>query len=100
MNGLFGSLGMQVFLGTLPLLGAVLWNLLQNERRFAALEARLASFEARLARIEARLDDLFGKLSALAERIAVLEERDRHSPHAALVISEAMGGRAGIVGGR
>lgn len=73
------NLALQVFLGTLPLLGGVLWNLVQNERRFASIEARFASIEARLARIEARLDELFNKLSSLAERVATLEERDRQS---------------------
>jgi hypothetical protein len=79
VSGILGSLGMQVFLGTLPLLGAVLWSLLQNERRFASLEARLTRIETRLDRMEARMDDLFSKLSLVTERVAVLEERDRRT---------------------
>jgi hypothetical protein len=59
-----------VFLGTLPLLGSVLWSLLQNEKRFASIEARLT-------RIETRLDEIAKEIGLLRERVAVLEERDR-----------------------
>ena len=43
-----------VFLGTLPLLGAIVWGLLQNDRRLTALDQRLG-------RMETRIDSIDGK---------------------------------------
>lgn len=54
-----------VFLGTLPLLGTIVWALLQNDRRFA--------------RLENQNDKLIDILADVRERLAKLEERDRLS---------------------
>ena len=63
-------LALTIFVGTLPLLGAVLWNLMKIDR----LEKRI---DARLDAIATELIDIRKTLASLAERIATLEERDR-----------------------
>jgi hypothetical protein len=42
LKALLDSLAVNVFLGTLPLLGAIVWRLLQNERRLRAIDKRSA----------------------------------------------------------
>lgn len=59
MNQIPWSQTLAIFLGTLPLLGAVVWNLVK------------------LDRIEKRVDTIVGELADIRERIATLEERDR-----------------------
>lgn len=58
------GLALAVFLGTLPIFGAIVWNLVEVKSlrtRFdtevAALRTELAGIRERLARIEQRLDD-------------------------------------------
>jgi D-alanyl-D-alanine carboxypeptidase len=40
LKALLDSPAVNVFLGTLPILGAVVWGLLQNERRLRAINKR------------------------------------------------------------
>ena len=54
MEELLGRPAVSVFLGTLPLLGAIVWGLLQNDRP-KALDKRMDGMESRLNRIETRL---------------------------------------------
>jgi hypothetical protein len=71
-----------VFLGTLPLLGAILWGLLQNERRLAAIDKRLDLMDKRLDGIDRRLDGVesklerYGdKLNTVATKVAIIETK-------------------------
>jgi len=60
-----------VFMGTLPLLGAVLWNLME-----------VKSIRAELLEIRAELSQIRADIGNIRERVATLEERDRwtHPP--------------------
>ena len=59
-----------IFLGTLPLLGVILWNLLE----FKDFKKEVRE-EFRLLRVE--LGKLKDEVSSIKERLATLEERDR-----------------------
>ena len=59
MNQIPWGLALAVFLGTLPLLGVIVWNL---------IEVKEIRREISLIRSE---------ITKLAERVAILEERDR-----------------------
>ena len=65
-----------VFLGTLPLSGAIVWGLLQNERslraidkRIDGLDKRMDGMDQRLGRIETRIDSIDTKLVMVSERL-------------------------------
>jgi DNA anti-recombination protein RmuC len=75
LKELLNSPAVNVFLGTLPLLGAVLWGLLQNDRRLQALDKRIDGVDQRLGRMETRMDSMDGKLSAVGERLAKVETK-------------------------
>ncbi len=71
-----------VFLGTLPLSGAIVWGLLQNERSLRALDKRMDGLDKRmdvmdqrLGRIEARVDSIDNKLGAVSERLVKVETK-------------------------
>jgi hypothetical protein len=66
LKELLNSPAVNVFLGTLPLLGAILWGLLQNGRRLQALDKRIDGVDQRLG----RMDSMDGKLSTVGERLA------------------------------
>jgi hypothetical protein len=68
LRDLLNSTAMNVFLGTLPLTGSILWGLLQNDRRFIALDQRLS-------RIETKLDGMDAKLSNVSERLVKVETK-------------------------
>ena len=55
-----------VFLGTLPLLGAVVWNLME-----------VKGIRQELVEIRRELVEIRKDLAKLGERVATLEERDR-----------------------
>jgi len=57
------QLGLGVFLGTLPLTGLILWNLLE-----------LKSFRSE---VRTELNGIHTELTNIRERVATLEERDR-----------------------
>ncbi len=69
LKGLLDSPAVNVFLGTLPLLGAILWGLLQNDRRLLALDKRIDGIEQRLGRMETRIDQIDAKLATVCERL-------------------------------
>jgi len=62
-----------VFAATLPLLGAIVWGLIQNDRR-------LNSIDQRLLRVETKLDGLDAKLSGVSERLVKVETRLDNGP--------------------
>ena len=68
-----GLPAVQIFLGTLPLLGGVIWVSIQSNQRFATLERRIDRLEDRMDRIEAKLDRIIDKLGDLDKWVAVLE---------------------------
>lgn len=41
---------MNVFLGTLPLTGSILWGLIQNDRRLGRIETKLDAVDVKLAK--------------------------------------------------
>jgi chromosome segregation ATPase len=75
LKDLLASAAVNVFLGTLPLLGVIVWGLLQNDRRLQALDKRIDGVDQRLGRMETRMDSMEGKLSAVSERLAKVETK-------------------------
>jgi hypothetical protein len=86
LKDLLASPAVNVFLGTLPLLGAILWGMLQNNRQIDALrgdinvlrgdvKSRFDGIDQRLGRMETRVDSIDGKLSGVGERLAKVETR-------------------------
>jgi len=65
LNSLLASPAVNVFLGTLPLLGATVWGLLQNDRRLQAIDKRIDGVDQRLGLMETRLDSMDGKLAGV-----------------------------------
>jgi hypothetical protein len=68
LKSLFDSPAVNVFLDTLPLLGAIVWGLLQNDKR-------LNTIEQRLGRMETRIDSIDGNLSSVRERLVRVETK-------------------------
>jgi hypothetical protein len=66
LKSLLDSPAVNVFLGTLPLLGAIVWGLLQNDRR-------LGRIETRMGRMEIRIDSIDAKLATVSERLTRVE---------------------------
>ena len=64
-----------VFLGTVPLLGAVLWNLMDVR----SIRTDLAQIRVELGQIRVDISQIRADLTKLTERVAILEERDRHT---------------------
>jgi hypothetical protein len=64
-----------VFLGRLPLPGAIVWGLPQNERSLRAIDKRIDSIEQRLGRMETRIDSIDVKLAAVSERLVKVETK-------------------------
>lgn len=75
LKALLDSPAINVFLGTLPLLGAILWGLIQNDRRLLAIDKRIDGVDQRLGRMETRIDSIDTKLSGVSERVAKVEVR-------------------------
>jgi hypothetical protein len=75
LKALLDSPAVNVFLGTLPLLGAIVWGLLQNDRRLQALDKRIDGVDQRLGRMETKLDGIEGKLATVSERLVVVETK-------------------------
>lgn len=68
INQIVGIPAVSVFLGTLPLLGTILWGLPQNERRLSAIEKHMDSIESKIER--------YGeKINSSETKIAVIETR-------------------------
>ena len=62
-----------VFLGTLPILGVILWNLLEVK----SIRGELIDIRKELLDIRKELLEIHKELGKMTERIATLEERDR-----------------------
>jgi peptidoglycan hydrolase CwlO-like protein len=75
LKSLLDSPAVNVFLGTLPLLGAILWGLLQNDRRLNAVDQRLGRIETRMDRMETRIDSIDAKLATVSERLTRVETK-------------------------
>jgi hypothetical protein len=75
LKGLLDSPAVNVFLGTLPLLGAIVWGLPQNDRRLQALDKRIDGVDQRLGRMETRIDSIDGKLGTVSERLVKVGTR-------------------------
>jgi hypothetical protein len=72
---LLDSPAVNVFLGTLPLLGAIIWGLLQNDRRLQALDKRIDGVDQRLGRMETRMDRIETRMDSLDGNLAKVSER-------------------------
>ncbi len=75
LKALFDSPAINVFLGTLPLLGASVWGLIQNDRRLLAIDKRIDGVDQRLGRMENRIDSIDARLSAVSERLVKVETK-------------------------
>lgn len=75
LRALLDSPAVNVFLGTLPLLLTLAWDLVQNDRRFNSMEGRLDRMDRRLDRIDTRLDCVDAKLANISERLVRVETR-------------------------
>ncbi len=64
ISSLLTNPAINVFLGTLPLLGAVLSGHLRSGKRLQALDKRIEGVDERLGRMEMRLDSIDGKFNA------------------------------------
>jgi len=65
------QIGVGVFMGTLPLLGVIIWNLME-----------VKSIRAELLQIRGELSQIRTDVASIRERVATLEERDRWThPH-------------------
>jgi len=71
------GMAVAVFLGTLPLLGSVLWNLVKVERIDHRMDNGFTRIDNGFADIRKELLEIRKELSKLTERLATLEERDR-----------------------
>jgi len=72
---LLDSPAVNVFLGAVPLLGAIIWGLLQNDRRLQALDKRMDGVDQRLGRMEMRIDSIDNKLAVVSERLVKVETK-------------------------
>ena len=70
MNQIPWGIAAPIFLATLPLLGTVLWNLMDSKSQFTAIRAELAQIRVEISAIKA-------DIANIRERVAILEERDR-----------------------
>jgi DNA anti-recombination protein RmuC len=59
----------QVFLGTVPLLGAIIWGLLQNERSLRAIDKRIDGLDKRMDNMDKRMDGIDQRLGRMESRI-------------------------------
>ena len=77
LKGLLDSPAVNVFLGTMPVLGAIIRGFLQNDRRLQAIDKRIDGIDQRLGRMETKLDRIETRMDAddnlaKAERLVVL----------------------------
>lgn len=75
LESLFDSAAVDVFLGTLTLLGAIVWGLLQNDRGLQALDKSIDGVDQRLGHMENCLDSMDGKLGVVSERLVKVETK-------------------------
>jgi septal ring factor EnvC (AmiA/AmiB activator) len=67
--------GVQVFLGTLPLLGAIVWAMVNNEKRFDQIDKQFDQINKNLDRIHKTLDRIDATLIRMETRIDTIAER-------------------------
>ena len=70
MNQIPWGIAAPIFLATLPLLGAMLWNAIDVRTLRTEMRAEFAAIRVELAAIRA-------DIVSIRERLAILEERDR-----------------------
>jgi septal ring factor EnvC (AmiA/AmiB activator) len=78
---------MAVFLGTLPLLGAILWSLLGNNRQFDQMNKQFDQVNKQFDQVNGRLDRMDDRMARLEvnvgdirERLAAVETKIEGSP--------------------
>jgi Skp family chaperone for outer membrane proteins len=71
------QLTLSVFLGTLPLLGIMAWNLMDVKALRAEMRSEFQQIRSELQQIRNELLQIRNELALLRERVAILEERDR-----------------------
>ena len=79
MNQIPWANALPIFVATLPLLGAVLWNLMDTKAQFTALRAEIAQIRSEMAAIRVEISAIKADIASIRERVAILEERDRLS---------------------
>ena len=72
MNQIPWGMALAVFLGTLPVFGAIVWNLMEVKSFRAEMRAELNAIKVEINAIKA-------DIASIRERLATLEERDRHA---------------------
>jgi hypothetical protein len=71
------QLTLSVFLGTLPLLGIMAWNLMDVKALRAEMRSEFLQIRHELNQIRNDLTQIRNELALIRERVAILEERDR-----------------------
>ena len=66
------TMALAVFLGTLPILGTIVWNLAEVKTLRTEMRNEFAAIRVELSAIKEQI-------SSIRERVATLEERDRHT---------------------
>jgi septal ring factor EnvC (AmiA/AmiB activator) len=69
------STAFAVFLGTLPLLGTILWNLLANNRQFDIFGKQFDQVNKQFDQVNKRLDRIDDRLTRLEVNVADVRER-------------------------
>jgi hypothetical protein len=79
---ILGYPAVSVFLGTLPLLGAIVWGLIQNDRRLGRIETaqdwmegKLNDVGERLVRVATNTDNIENRLRQVETRLGNLENK-------------------------
>jgi chromosome segregation ATPase len=75
MKELTSNPAVAVFLGTLPLLGAIIWSLLDQRTRFMRLETKLDSVDGKLGAIDVRLAKVETRVDSIDTRLGKVETR-------------------------
>lgn len=77
MNQFPWQLTLGIFLGTLPLLGTIVWTLLQNDKRFTRLESQIDKLIEIVSDVKERLAKVEGRVARLDEKVTELQDRGR-----------------------
>lgn len=77
MNEIPWSLTLAVFLGTLPLVGLMAWNLMDVKALRSEMRTEFAQIRNELSQVRNEISKGSNELALIRERLAILEERDR-----------------------
>jgi hypothetical protein len=75
LKALLDSPALSVFLGTLPLFGAIVWGLLQNNRELDGIGNRIDGIGKRIDGIDKRLDRVETKLETISKDVHSIDVR-------------------------